>query len=497
MMQETTYNLILKTYNGCLTLFRILKIMLSNMRAGRIIARSLIGFFIGLFISGGSNAQGISVEENYARNAPGIAMVQAVYSATVYANKVAVNEPTFNRLVDSVKRLDHGGGLSGEQKLDIVIRELYANPIRYFSPTTEYYTQQHRVLSNGTGFFITGEGHLITNCHVIERDSAFIRRKFLLSTFQEVTDANINALESAWQMTLSEEQRNLLYDVYSFVYSRMSPLVLNNLRKELNVLYRIDNGDEHMARIKKPAEVLIKGKAMPGKDVAILKINDVRNLPVLRISNSTQPRIGSSVLVLGFPEPAGNNVFLALDAATEPTLTSGVVSAVKKSVGGWPVIQMDALIAHGSSGSPVCDEKGDVIGLATFGSLEQRTGTLASGFNFAIPLPVIQEFIDSVKVKPRVSHASQVFNQGLQFFYQSYYRKALSKFKEVLNINGNYPGVHLLITECEKRMAAGGDRQSFIEKNFFRIIAFALVIGGVYIIYRQRRQLRVSKEMPS
>jgi len=178
MMQETTYNLILKTYNGCLTLFRILKIMLSNMRAGRIIARSLIGFFIGLFISGGSNAQGISVEENYARNAPGIAMVQAVYSATVYANKVAVNEPTFNRLVDSVKRLDHGGGLSGEQKLDIVIRELYANPIRYFSPTTEYYTQQHRVLSNGTGFFITGEGHLITNCHVIERDSALSAENF-------------------------------------------------------------------------------------------------------------------------------------------------------------------------------------------------------------------------------------------------------------------------------------------------------------------------------
>ncbi len=444
-----------------------------------------------------AHAQMVSVEESYARNSPGIVMVQTVFSATVYVNKVTVNESRFAVLVDSIKKLDPGGGmLSAEQKLDIVVRELYAHPVRYFTRTAEYFSQQHRILSNGTGFFITGDGYLVTNCHVIERDSAFIRRKFILSTFQEVTENNIKALQSSWQMTLTEEQRNLLYDVYSFIYSRMSPMTLLDLKKEINVLYRIDNGDEAMVRIKKPATVIIKGRAMPGKDVAILKIEDVKNLPVLRISRDPEPRIGSRVLVLGFPEPAGNNVFLATESATQPTLTTGVVSAVKRSIGGWPVIQMDATIAHGSSGSPVCDDKGDVIGLATFGSLEQNTGLLASGFNFALPLSVINEFIDSAAVVPTVSRATLVYNQGLQLYYKAFYRKALMKFRETVKLNANYPQLHAMMRSAEKKIGAGDDRQSFLEKNFFRFIAILLIIGGIYLFYR-KRYLQLPETLPA
>ncbi|MEI9807386.1 MAG: serine protease [Bacteroidota bacterium] len=128
---------------------------------------------------------------------------------------------------------------------------------------------------------------------------------------------------------------------------------------------------------------------MPGKDIAILKLDDVKNLPTLRVSRDSVINIGEKILVYGYPEPATTNAFLSTESNNEPTLTSGVVSAIKQSVGGWPVIQMDAMISHGSSGSPVCDEKGEVIGLATFGSLEQTTGSLASGYNFAIPVSVI------------------------------------------------------------------------------------------------------------
>ena len=430
----------------------------------------------------------IPAEHNYAINAPGVAMVQTVFSATVYVNKVAINLRRFNHLVDSVKKLDTTGTmLSAERKLDLVVKAMNNNPLRFFSATTEYLSQQHRIVSNGTGFFITGDGYFITNCHVIDRDSAFIRQKFILSTFQDVADANISSLQSSWAMTLTDEQRNLLYNSYSFIYSQLTSMILVDLKKDIYIIYRADNGDNKPFKIKKPAKLIIKGKAMPGKDIAVLKLEDVKDMPTLPVSRDSIVNIGEKILVYGYPEPVTSNIFLAAELNNVPTLTSGVVSAIKQSIGGWPVIQMDAMISHGSSGSPVCNDKGEVIGLATFGSLEQNTGSLASGYNFAIPVSVMNEFLREAKVKPRLSQVSLLYNEGLNFFYQSFYNKALVRFKEVRKININYPNLNYYMVRCKQKIDAGEDKGSFIRKNFFRIISLILVIGGVYIYYRWKR----------
>ena len=149
-----------------------------------------------------------------------------------------MNERRFNLLVDSIKRLDTTGTMfSAEEKLDMVVKALYNNPFRFFSATTQYFRQRHRILSSGTGFFITGDGYLVTNAHIIDRDSAFIRRKFTLSTFQEVTDANIRSLQSSWAMTLNDEQRNLLNNAYSVIYSQVSSMILFDLQREIYVQF--------------------------------------------------------------------------------------------------------------------------------------------------------------------------------------------------------------------------------------------------------------------
>ncbi len=451
-------------------------------------------FILGLLYGVASlHAQSLSIEESYARNSPGVVMVQTVFSGTVYVRKVDINQRNFDKLVDSIKALDPlQTMLSAEQKLDLLISTLYRSPARFFSPTYEYLSQRHRFIANGTGIFISSDGYVLTNCHVIERDSAYIQRQFMLSTFQEVTENSITSLEQSWQVSLSEEQRNVLFDVYSFLYSRTSPMQLSDVEKEINVVYRIGNNKNAEARIKKVARVLIKGNPMPGKDVAILKIDDVRNLPSLRIARENVPRIGSRALVIGFPDPVGNNAFLAKESVNEPTLTVGVISSIKHSVNNFPVIQMDAIIAHGSSGSPVCNERGEVIGLATFGSIEKKSGILASGFNFAVPVSVIREFIDSIKILPEEGNASALYNQGLHFFYTSYYRKALAKFKEVENVNANYPMLYSFMNEAERKAASDFDKQNYFEKYFFRIMAVFLILAGIYVYFRRlgaRRRL--------
>ncbi|MGC4036786.1 MAG: serine protease [Chitinophagaceae bacterium] len=419
----------------------------------------------------------ISAEENYARNRPGVVKVQTEFSANVYVNKVQMNQHRFEQLVDSVKKLDTTGLiLKPKEKLDIVLRVLYNSPFRYFSGTTEYLQQAHRIISSGTGFFISADGYLITNCHVIDRDSIYIRKKFILSTFQDVTDANIKALEASWEVDLNEEQRNLLYNTYNVIYSQVSTMFLFDLQKKIYIEYRQDAADTESSIINKPAHVIIKGRAMPGKDIAVLKIDSVINAPSLLLSKDPIAQVGSQIYVYGYPGFVANNAFLASDAFIEPTLTTGIISGIKKSIGGWPVIQTDATISYGSSGGPVCNQEGEVIGLATFGSLEQSTGELASGFNFAIPASLVQEFVDSAKIKPKMSEVTETFNQGLELYYSESYRGALSKFERVSKLDKSYPLLNLYLQNSKNRIGAGADKQSVL----FRVI---VLFGLGFIIF--------------
>lgn len=452
-------------------------------RTGLILAGCL------LLISVVTKAQVITAEQNYARNCPGIVMVQAVFSATVYVNKVEINQRAFGKLVDSIKTLDTTGTIfSPSQKLDMVVKALYRTPLRFFTRTNDYFRQARVVTSTGTGFLITDDGFVVTNCHIIDRDSAFIRNKFILETYQEVTNANINALQSSWAMTLNEQQRNLLYNAYGLIYSQVSSMILFDLKREFFALYRVDVAGKGTSTVKRKADVIIKGKPMPGKDVAILRIEGVNNMPTLSISEDPLARIGTQVLVFGYPEPVASNAFLAADANTEPTLTAGIVSAIKKSIGGWPVIQMDAVISHGSSGSPVCNELGEVVGLATFGSLDQGNNALASGFNFAIPVSVVREFIDSVKLKPGISKVSEEFNDGLHYFYTQYYRNAMEKFNTVKKLNPEYPQLDSYIEQCKAKIEGGADRHSPPRLYVFWLMIVIAVMTGFYLFMKARRQ---------
>ena len=450
----------------------------------------------GLFIQFVACSQNImSAEENYARNRPGVVKVQTEFSADVYVNKVQMDQQKFRLLVDSVRRLDTSGViLKPEEKLDIVLGVLFKSPFRFFSRTTEYLRQAHRIVSTGTGFFVSGDGYLVTNCHVIDRDSIYVRRKFVLSTFQDVTDANIKALEASWEVNLNDEQRNLLYNTYGVIYSRVSTMFLFDLQKKIYIEYKEDKTDSGSSVITLPAKVILQGDPMPGKDIALLKVDSVSNMPALMLSKSPMAQVGSQVFVYGYPGFVANNAFLAPDAFIEPTLTTGIISGIKKSIGGWPVIQMDATISYGSSGGPVCNQQGEVIGLATFGSIGQGTGELASGFNLAIPVSIVEDFIDSAKIKPQIARVTELFNQGLAMYYKEYYRNALRKFESAQKLNKAYGQLNLYIINSKNRIEAGADKQSFIMRAVF-VFLFVLILTIVmFLLYPKWKQRYMRKE---
>ncbi len=87
--------------------------------------------------------------------------------------------------------------------------------------------------------------------------------------------------------------------------------------------------------------------------------------PFLRVAK-TLPEAGDRVLVVGNPE------------GLERTVSEGIVSAVRNVGDYGNVIQISAPISPGSSGSPVLNLKGEVVGVATFVDKEGQN------LNFAV-----------------------------------------------------------------------------------------------------------------
>jgi S1-C subfamily serine protease len=102
------------------------------------------------------------------------------------------------------------------------------------------------------------------------------------------------------------------------------------------------------------------------RDVAALAI-DGSELPCVRLGDSSSVKTGDHVTVLGAP--------LGLDN----TLSDGIISAIREG-GSLRAFQTTAPISHGSSGGPLFDDYGNVIGIAV--------ATLEGGenLNFAVSI---------------------------------------------------------------------------------------------------------------
>jgi S1-C subfamily serine protease len=114
-------------------------------------------------------------------------------------------------------------------------------------------------------------------------------------------------------------------------------------------------------------------------DVAILKIN-ADNLTVANLGDSDKLRVGQRVFAIGNP----------LGLAGGPTVTAGVISALKRTIRSEKgvfkdLVQTDAAINPGNSGGPLVNIDGEVIAINT------AIIPFAQGIGFAIPINAAKE----------------------------------------------------------------------------------------------------------
>lgn len=124
--------------------------------------------------------------------------------------------------------------------------------------------------------------------------------------------------------------------------------------------------------------------ADPDNDLAVLKIEG-KNLPVADMQDEEDNLIGEWVVAIGNP-------FGYLIGDSKPTVTVGVISALKRSFSSQSgihyhnMIQTDASINPGNSGGALVNGDGKVIGINTFILTGGGQSQGSIGLGFAIPI---------------------------------------------------------------------------------------------------------------
>ncbi len=122
-------------------------------------------------------------------------------------------------------------------------------------------------------------------------------------------------------------------------------------------------------------------------DVALIKIEAKKALPVAPLGSSKDMQVGEWVAAFGNPYGHAH------------TMTKGIISAIGREIGEinkFPFIQTDASINPGNSGGPLVNTQGYVIGVNT--AVDAR----AQGIGFAIPIDNVKTILQELETSGRV-----------------------------------------------------------------------------------------------
>lgn len=230
------------------------------------------------------------------------------------------------------------------------------------------------------------------------------------------------------------------------------PTLIKRIKPSVVIIFAYDNKGEFLKLgsgffISQSGDIITNYHVLQGASSAEVKTSDGKTYPIsyivaedeqsdiIRLSvdipskyvlplslSKTIPEIGERIIVYGSP------------LGLENTVSDGIVSSVREFFDYGKIIQITAPISPGSSGSPVLNMKGEVIGIATFQFIEGQN------LNFAIPserianLNLAEEketsitedlFEQESKEKEDYNYAYEAISKAYYFIDREEFEKAL------------------------------------------------------------------------
>ncbi|QHT60069.1 trypsin-like serine protease [Paenibacillus lycopersici] len=135
-------------------------------------------------------------------------------------------------------------------------------------------------------------------------------------------------------------------------------------------------------------------------DLAVLKVENTKAFPTLKIGSSDKINIGDWVVAIGNPYGFDHTVTVGVLSAKERPISIPDTEGTREY---QHLLQTDASINPGNSGGPLLNLNGEVVGINT------AVSSQAQGIGFAIPTSTITEVLDNLKSNKEIPKAPVPF----------------------------------------------------------------------------------------
>ena len=332
------------------------------------------------------------------------------------------------------------------------------------------------VVSLGSGFFISSNGYIATNAHVVSMTH----------------DGEEKAKQALFWQLVNQLAKQVNKDPRSIASFIDEHSTLQSFQLFHHVI--IPDGSAFPFEIKQYGAPTGEGNDQ-GKDVSVIKI-EVKNAPVLKLADSEKVQLQDHVTVIGYPGAADtfNSGLLSSKSALEATINDGKISAKKTASSGAPILQTNTAATHGNSGGPVINDANEVIGLLTFRG-DTVNGQEVSGFSFIVPSNTVMEYVKSAGATNDLGPTDNFYREGLGYYWDQYYSSAIPKFEEVKRLFPQHSEVDRLIQSSQQAKAEGKEKSAFpvwivivvVVVILLFLLLLIIIIAGVVIAKRRKK----------